>query len=218
MTGTAQAAQRLRQLGAHLQTHPDTFASGDSDCPLAVVHLAHALRQIGADGIELPRCIRCRQPSADLPATRPGGRICLACYRQDRRGPCARCGRHTRADHRRDEGLICRPCRDAEPQSRGPCTRCGYERPLRTTARLCDSCIPRPLHTCGKCGNLAPAAARTPAGPLCARCRQDPAVACGNCGKVRPTALKATAEHPNLCNSCVPRKTGTVTPGDAAVI
>jgi len=159
-----------------------------------------------------PRCVRCGHSSADLPAVRPGGRICLPCYRKENKSPCARCGRLTRAAYRRPEGLTCGSCRDAEPAARGTCPGCGQDRPLRRgrdrTLR-CERCTPRPLHVCVGCGTSAPAAAGTTSGPVCARCYQQPQRRCGGCGQVRVITVRATAEHPDLCRACRPHTAGT---------
>lgn len=206
-------SQAIYELHDHLAAEPDALTSGASACPLSLVRVIHLLIDAGHSGLVAPRCVRCGRARRDMPAVRERGRICLPCYRQATKAACARCGRRTRACHRRDEGLICRSCRDAEPAARGVCPACGRERPLRRGrggSVHCDSCAPRPAYTCAGCGTVAPASAITSGGPLCRRCHQKfSARPCGRCGKVRQVEVKATDEHPDLCASCRPRTMGT---------
>ena len=206
-------AQAIYDLHQHLQRHPDALVSGKAAGPLSLVRLVHALIGAGHTGLVAPRCVRCGRGRPDLHATRDEGRICVPCYRQDTMVDCARCGRRTRACHRRDEGVICRSCRDAEPATRGTCPGCGWQRPLRRRrdgSHCCDNCAPHPQHTCIDCHTTAIATAITAQGPVCPRCyRKRSARPCGQCGRIRPIIRKATDEHPDLCISCRPRTTGT---------
>lgn len=199
----------IYDLHDHLVARPDALRSGASDCPLSLIRLIGVLVEAGHVGLVAPRCVRCGTAARDMPGVCDGGRICLSCYRQANKQPCARCGRVTKAAYRRPEGLICQSCRDAEPDSQGICTVCGHHRPLRLGRdgqRRCPSCVPRPLRTCASCGRSAIANAITADGPLCAQCYwKKHARLCGGCGRVRPICRKATATEPDLCLSCCPR-------------
>jgi hypothetical protein len=206
--------QRLRQLHTHLVAHPDALTSGSSDVPRPLLWLAHILAGAGHP-VHLPRCVACGSQPLDLPALRDGGRICLPCYRQQTKTNCVRCGRRDRACHRRPDGLICRTCRDAEPDTRGTCPQCGHHRPLRhglDGTQRCDRCTPRPRYTCTRCGAVDAATAVTPVGPVCRRCYQRPTRPCGGCGETTAIAVRATAGSPDLCAACRPRTVGTCAP------
>jgi hypothetical protein len=209
----AARGRRLRELHTHLTDHPNALTSGESACPKTLVLLAHRLLSAGVDQVQPPRCLRCGLPASDLPAVRGSGRICLACYRREKRTICARCGRSTRPKHRREDGIICSPCRDAEPASRGQCPICGRHRPLRRSrsdqTMRCATCIPRRQHTCTGCGTVAPATKIIDKGPVCQRCYQYPQRRCGGCGEIRAMSNRATGDTPDLCAACRPRTRGT---------
>lgn len=199
----------IYDLHDHLLARPDALKSGSSDCPLSLLRLIGVLVEAGHVELVAPRCVRCGTAARDMPGVCDGGRICLSCYRQANKQPCARCGRITKAAYRRPEGLICPSCRDAEPENQGICAVCGYHRPLRRgpDGQLrCSSCVPRPARICSRCGQRGPATAFLDGNPICRSCYDiQHARRCGGCGKVRPIAVKATETSPDLCLSCRPR-------------
>lgn len=195
----------------HLLMRSDALTSGSSDCPSSLIRLIHLLQVEGRTELVAPRCITCGTVAQDLPGVRNGGRVCLPCYRRQKKEPCAWCGRITKAAYRRPDGLICSSCRDTEPSTRGACPVCGFTKALRRgpdgTMR-CDRCRPRPVSVCAGCGRLAPTDAVTDRGRLCRRCYQRPTRRCGGCGEVRKVSVRATATSPDLCTSCRPRLVG----------
>lgn len=201
----------LYDLHDHLLEHPNALTSGGSACPASLIRVIHGLREDGRDDVVAPACIQCRATALLMPGVRDGGRLCLSCYRHDRKQPCVRCGRITRRSHRRVDGLICRSCRDAEPTSQAPCSDCGYTRPLQRGAdgiARCNRCISRPQRECVGCGRTATTARMSDRGPLCSRCNKRPQRTCGGCGQLRVITVRATKQHPELCMSCRPRTMG----------
>ncbi|MBX6391693.1 MAG: hypothetical protein IRZ08_22355, partial [Frankia sp.] len=183
----ARAAPRpaaLRQLDAHLATHPDALTSGASDVPRPLVVLAGRLAAAGYDHVRLPRCLTCPRTTY-LTHRTPAGLVCDGCYRRARAEPCADCGNIRVVNSRTSRGPLCTQC--ARPPE--PCAHCG--RVLRLASRdatgapLCQNCHQPPQRACSGCGIVAPTYARTPSGPVCRACYAQPARICGACGEHR---------------------------------
>jgi hypothetical protein len=92
------------------------------------------------------------------------------------------------------------------------CARC-----QRTKARLnrvlpegrcCNDCVPRPLHTCARCGQLRGAQATVDGGHICQSCYTTPTRTCGICGRSRPIVVRASDGQPAVCATCYRGPTG----------
>jgi hypothetical protein len=197
----------LLLLDAYFTAHPDALTAPPASAPPPLVRLAHALHAAGQTGVALPSCAGCgRQPSRLPGSDEHGRRLCLTCAQRRQRKACARCGKVRKIQARRPDGGVCLSCHDRDPDLAQPCSQCGRHRtPASHTLRgepLCRTCLPRPTHTCARCGQQAPAQAISKVGPVCKRCYRRPPRRCGRCGRVRPIVVRATDEHPDLCGGC----------------
>lgn len=74
--------------------------------------------------------------------------------------------------------------------------------------RCCNDCVPRPLHTCARCGKLRGAQATVDGGHICQSCYTTPARTCGICGRSRPIVVRASDGQPAVCATCYRGPTG----------
>lgn len=207
------AGKPFRELDEYLVAHPDALTSGDPHSPLSLVRLAYVLAEAGHDGVKPPTCSRCERATPKLPSVKPEGRVCGNCAANDHRDQCARCGQVKRMYARRPEGRICGNCLSKDPQATEPCSQCGK---VRRAARrlpdgtgLCQTCAPKPLHTCVSCGRRARANTITEAGAICVRCyNQAHKGQCDRCGRSRRISQRAKDGKPALCDSCYRRPEG----------
>lgn len=122
----ASSANTLHELSFHLAGHPDALRSGDPDCPISLVRLAHVLYKAGYVQVVRPPCSECGRTLEKLPARGPAGRLCSNCAQRKYAGDCARCGRpNVRLAARRAEGVICQACYRFDPDVIKPCAKCG---------------------------------------------------------------------------------------------
>lgn len=87
------------------------------------------------------------------------------------------------------------------------CATCGRsDRPLVRSGSVgvCARCRSHELaEACAGCGETRPVISRDADGsPRCWRCSDRPRRRCGRCGRERPIARRATADTPDICDSC----------------
>lgn len=100
-------------------------------------------------------------------------------------------------------------CKEKEPGSRKKCGSCRRmmipTRHLPDGTYLCQTCAPKKLQTCCRCGRLRRANALTADGPVCGTCYASPARRCGICEQVGPIRVRAKGEAPDICYRCYMR-------------
>jgi len=212
----AGAGTAMRTLDAYLAATPDAFTVAVTECPAAYLRLVQVLLAEGHD-VAVPACADCGKQDTSL-RSKDGVRYCHRCYARRGTVLCARCGSSGRVAARRPEGVICYSCYARDPLVTEPCAACGRVRVPAARQpdgqALCEACYQRPEQVCSKCGTLARVKARRDDGPLCQQCytrHQRPRRMCGRCGRTRLIAQRATADTPDLCDSCCQGVTGTCT-------
>ncbi len=123
--GTVPACRALLE---HLRHHPDALSSGNSQGPLSLIRLAHALSAAGTEGVVLPGCAGCGKVTADLRSWPGPGLACQSCYKDACRRPCAVCGGLGRVAARGPAGPVCNRCYLRNPARHEECARCGRTR------------------------------------------------------------------------------------------
>ncbi|WP_327398705.1 XRE family transcriptional regulator [Streptomyces sp. NBC_01288] len=190
-----------------LSGRPDALRAPGSDCPLPATRLLLLLAAAGfGDRVAPAACADCGRTDPVPSRSGPEGRVCERCAARRGTKPCARCGTMARINSRREEGGICKPCRDKEPGARKECGICHRmmvpDRHLPDGTYLCQTCAPRKLRACCRCGRERRIAALTADGPLCGGCYSSPPRLCGVCGKVSPIHTRATGTSPDTCYTC----------------
>ncbi|MFE3227905.1 XRE family transcriptional regulator [Nocardia sp. NPDC059228] len=132
------------------------------------------------------------------------GPVCRTCRPFPQR-VCGICGQ-TRQIEVRANGTgqpdTCRRCYD----NIGLCVVCHRHRPgSKFNGRdfHCGSCVPKPLHACGICGERKPAVTTWPVGKVCRHCYSDRLrnpEHCTDCGEIR--VLFGIADTGPICASC----------------
>lgn len=195
-----------RELHAYLTDHPDALTAPSPHCPRVLARLLRQLVLAGyGSGVVTPlACVRCGRSDRYVLRPTSEGRACYDCCRKIIQ--CARCHRTATAQARRPEGAICGNCYTKDPLNSEECAICHRIRPRKGRREdgspLCGRCAPRPMHTCARCQNLAPAQAMPEEGPVCRACYESPPRQCGQCGKLRPIAVQARGGEPDICVSC----------------
>lgn len=135
-----------------------------------------------------------------------GTGLCQNCHQPAEQ--CGACGRTARVYQRAEDGTArCRRCYQ-QPTIR--CAGCGKDREVRKRTErgpLCPACYRRegaPRHECGRCGRIAPWAARPRDGEpgYCERCYQRPVSPCMVCGRTRPVQRRAAFDRALVCDPC----------------
>jgi hypothetical protein len=162
--------------------------------------------------VTVPVCVICGRSDRPLECRTSEGRCCNWCKHSTKFRTCAWCGLETVVATRRPEGPICRRCYSTDTGLFEDCAACGRRRlPCKRRADgapLCESCAPKHLRQCVRCGNLRRTAAVTEDGPICRNCYQCPARPCGICGETRPVRVRARGDRPDICGQCH-KQTGT---------
>ncbi|MGW6868978.1 XRE family transcriptional regulator [Streptomyces sp. NPDC054901] len=191
----------------YLSGRPDALRTPGPDCPLPAARLLLLLDAAGfGDRVTPASCADCGR-TEPVPSRRgPEGRVCERCAVRRGAKLCARCGKVTKVNSRRAEGGICKPCCAKEPGARKECGICHRMmvpyRQLPEGTYLCQTCAPRKLRSCCRCGRERRVAALTPDGPLCGGCYSSPPRLCGVCGQVAAINTRATGSRPDTCYKC----------------
>ncbi|MEU6256959.1 hypothetical protein [Streptomyces sp. NPDC047043] len=148
--------------------------------------LAKQLQEVQAERDELAIAERvlnrlAEQARADAGAVAPvsakvaGRAVLLIPHRSDAVDEGALPGDYAR----RPEGGICSPCRNREADAKEECVDCrrmmiSYRR-LPDGTSLCQTCAPKNLQPCCRCGRVRRVHALTSDGPVCGGCYSSPA-------------------------------------------
>ncbi|GGY16587.1 hypothetical protein [Streptomyces anandii] len=101
-------------------------------------------------------------------------------------------------------------CKEKKPGSRKECGSCRRmmiaTRHLPYGTYLCQTCAPKRLQACCRCGRRRRANVLTDDGPVCGTCYASPARRCGICEQVAPIRVRAKGEAPGICYRCYVRR------------
>ncbi|MEU2518863.1 XRE family transcriptional regulator [Streptomyces pseudogriseolus] len=194
----------------YLASRPDALSAPTPDCPPCGVRLIALLIEAGHGAkVGLVPCADCGRTNPLPRYAGPEGRLCHGCSSRRLAVPCARCGKLSKAVARRPDGRICQVCKEKEPGSRKECVSCRRmmipTRHLPDGTYLCQTCAPKKLQTCCRCGRRRRANALTADGPVCGTCYASPARRCGICEQVGPIRARAKGEAPDICYRCYVR-------------
>lgn len=198
------------RLVRYLSERPDALSTPRADCPTCVVRLLAALAAAGhGDKVALVACGDCGRTDPLPTNNGPEGRLCSRCAGRHAKKPCARCGKVASIYARRPEGGICSPCRNKEADAKEECVDCrrmmiSY-RCLPDGTSLCQTCTPKNLQPCCRCGRVRRVNALTSDGPVCGGCYSSPARLCGVCGQIVPIVARADGTRPDTCDRCYKR-------------
>jgi hypothetical protein len=156
----------------YLASRPDALSAPRPDCPPCGVRLIALLIEAGHGAkVGLVPCADCGRTNPLPTYAGPEGRLCHGCSSRRLAVPCARCGKLSKAVARRPDGRICQVCKEKEPGSRKECVSCRRmmipTRHLPDGTYLCQTCAPKKLQTCCRCGRWRRANALTADGPVC---------------------------------------------------
>jgi len=196
-----------RALLAYLKTEPNALTSGKSDGPPVRLRLLEQLAERLPGIVERPRCVSCRR---QVPLFRKmvEDRCCTTCWARANTAACVRCGEERSVAKREpDGGAVCQRCDRRDTSRWEPCVDCG--KTARVAARTprgpqCQTCCPRPLYTCSRCGrDNQKAHAFVDEGPICGACYHRSRVAeCAECGTVSPYVKRRVDADVPLCERC----------------
>lgn len=192
----------------YVRRHPAAVRTRPDDAPPGLHRLLDQIAALPPEEITPPQCAGCGKQRRLRYRAPSGGRWCLSCYNASRRTPCRRCGTLAVPAAREDDGVLCAPCRRADPDRRPPCSRC--HRPQIVAYRidgqpLCQNCGPKKRYTCSSCGRRDQLASSiTDTGPLCPRCYHlSRPRTCHQCGRSTPYARRDPARPGQwICYRC----------------
>jgi hypothetical protein len=174
----APAGQALRQLALALAADPAALSAG---APPVAGRLAAELIARGSATLAAPACAACGRTGKPL-SRGVGGGVCQRCRAWQLAAACASCDRvRPAAGHDGAGQPVCEVCRRRDD--------------------------PRRHRQCGRCGKVAPIAARARDGhpDICVNCYRMPSATCSVCGRHRECSFAATSRP--VCLSCSPRAT-----------